>query len=413
MLKSLAPRLWRGLTEGAIARNAGAKFDLVTNFAWGTPKQLHPRTDGSPPQPTWFPAGAPPYGSDPRHPDWTNYERFLLELTRLHRANPPNYWEFWNEPDLAYSWPRTFPDTDIAHRCPVKIPDDINLTSLFQTYEVFHRTLKRELGRDTMLIAPSLNSYCVPLLTKFLDYALAQKLDVNVLAWHELAATQNDLPAIAAHLKDARTRFFSAKYRPLNLREIHIHETVGPAHTTHPGEAVAYLDMLERGGADYAARACFGDPTDELGGRPSGCQNNTLDSILVPLLPGAARDTPRETRATYWVYERYAQLRNQRATCTTSHVQVACIAGINADGDPTVLLGSYANDGTAAVPVTVEFKGMEVRRAVISIARLASGDGPVAAPVTIKEVSIDQKLRLLVPGLSPHEAVILTMKNRR
>jgi RNA polymerase sigma factor (sigma-70 family) len=173
------------------------------------------------------------------------------------------YWDFWNEPDFNHFWPHASGADTV---CQDPLPADP----------------MRELGPEAMLVAPSPGSCCEPFLCAFLDYAVRHRLEVNVLAWHELRETQADLPQIEKHLREARAKFFfdptrpaTAAWRALNLQRIHINEYLGPEHNFHPGEAAAYLYYLERGGAD-------------------------------------ATDARRQPRASWWAYRHYAELQGGR-----------------------------------------------------------------------------------------------------
>jgi len=368
----------------------------VTNFAWGVPA-------------AW---PAPPYGSASQ-PNWTKYNAFLQGLVATYQGQV-SYWEFWNEPDLGYSWPGSGTNTS---NCPDAISGNSQETALlYKTYENFYQTMHSALGPGAMLVAPSLNHYCLVALRKFLGFAVAHHLQVNVLSWHELAASEPDLPSIAAHLKEARAAFFNnPTYQRLNLQEIHINETVGPDDTFDPGEAAAYLYFTETGGADFAVRSCFGDASSG-GGKSTGCQNNTIDSVLAPLPPGSGPATLRYSRATGWVYTVYASLRQQRVPCTPPAAMV-CFAGLNSPSGAVVLIGSIASNGSSAP--SLELKNLRTRPDFASAKmlhvvteELSPGQGAVVDPSSVQDVSVpftQSSVTVPLQPVAPHQAMVVTV----
>ncbi len=67
--------------------------------------------------------------------------------------------------------------------------------------------------------------------------------------------------SIVEHLVEARAGFVqNPRFRSLGLREIHINEYMGLSDRYFPAETVSYLEALERGSADRAARSCWTEP---------------------------------------------------------------------------------------------------------------------------------------------------------
>jgi len=409
--QSLAPAMWRG-GVGPIdyARSAGATYDLVTNFMWGVPRA------------NWQPTGNPPYGNDPQKPDWSRYEQFLTSLARQNRDRV-TFWEFWNEPDFENSWPQTAAG---GERCPDSWGPDPSQDLLFETYAHFYHVMRRELGADALLVAPSTASYCLSYLRKFLDFSIARGLEVNVLSWHELGGpSERNLSLIEDHLAQARAEFFfdparphTARYRPLKLKQIHINEMVGRVHYFRPGETAAYLYFLERGGADAAGHACWED-NGAGDARATGCQNNTLDSLLVPLSPDAPPSSPRQPRAVWWVYKAYADIRARRVPCEPNSPQTVCLAGLNDTGQPVLIVGSFAPDRKAAATLELDVQNLAgqptfaaVRRVHARIERLEPGPQAVPAPSVVREMDLSViagHVPVALPPLASHEAYIVTI----
>jgi uncharacterized iron-regulated protein len=402
----LSPVIWRGADAlVGYAHDAGAAYELVASFLWNKPGAAA--------------SSHPAFGQDAAHPDWSEYEQFLTGLAGRYKE-AVRYWEFWNEPDFDHFWPHaTHADT----RCGEPLENDPLRDRLFEAYGHFVQVMRGELGPEAQLVAPSLAAYCEPFLRAFLQYAAAHRLEVNVLAWHELRASQEDLPSIAEHLAQARREFFydphrpeTAPYRNLHLRGIQINESVGPDHVFHPGDTAAYLYFMERGGADAAVRACWPDEGAANAPGANGCNNNSIDNLLAPA--GSEPGTARQPRPNWWLYARYAQLQHRRVPCEPRWADAVCLAGTDAAGAPTVIVGRY---GTGAQPATLRLRldglahdaALAGRNARVVVARLPAGPTPLpqlpteaAFEATIRSGLVDLEL----PPLAAHEALLIRIE---
>src|SRR5579871_3238587 len=399
LVAPLAPVLWRGGPNLiGYTGKLGAKYELTMSNLWGVP-----RFD-------WSPHMGPPYCN--RKPDdcsasernWGDYEKLVEDTVAAHKTEVA-YWEFWNEPELASRWPQSRSN---PVPCPTPWGQDTARDLLFQTYMHFYQAVRKAAGADALVVAPSISTYCPEYIGAFLDFAADKHLEVNVLSWHELRKSEEDLPSVEQHLKDARARFFTGRYAALNLKSIHINEVGGPKHTFNPGEAASYLYFLERGGADMAGHACWPD------GNSTGCQNGSIDSLVTPSIGESQRP-----RATWWVYKSYADIRKHRVACNVQTRRASCLAGLNENGEPVLIIGSFGDRGAGSNGIVLKLRNVTRLPSGAAdvliygrVAHLKPGPGPVVAPDTSLSSNFSAREGLLditLPALGAHEAYVVTL----
>ena len=363
----LAPRLWRSDLTRAPAERAlalGAHYQVVLSDLWGYP------------------------GSDwqGRGPPWANlrrWEAFVRRVARAHRGQPLS-WDIWNEPDTPTFWRG-------------------GRERFFATFAVANRVLRQELGPGAVIGGPSISRYSPEWIGAFLDHCLGARCRIDFLSWHENLRPDDSLSSIGAHLADARGAVLAdPRYAALGMRAIHVNEYVGREDRYLPGEAVAYLDELERGGADLAARSCWSE--EDCG--PAG-----LDGLLHP-----ADGTPR---AVWWVHRWYAQAAGARLAAQAAHPGLRVLAGRTAENRVEVLIGHAPQRGdgapppSPAVPVDLFLAGAGAREAGrLRVERLpATGDQPLPSPLGAETPSANvtaKGVHIRLPPLGPHEAMRVT-----
>ena len=367
MVAPLEPRLWRSdLLRAPVerARALGARYEVVLSDLWGYP-------------PTgWAGRGAP-------WADLGRWERFVRGIARKNR-DAPVAWDVWNEPNSPDFW-------------------EGGRERFFETYAVANRVLREELGPDAVIGGPSTSRYTPELFSGFLDHCLAASCSVDFLSWHENLTPLDPLDSISAHLTDARTRFLDdPRWAALGMREIHVNEYVGRDDRYEPGEAVAYLAQLERGGADLAARSCW---------TGVDCSPAALGGLLAP---GGS------PRGVWWVHRWYADGVESRVASESTAASVSVLAGAPAPGTVRVLLGHAAPrpapDGapTAAATIALELSGLAPDAPLTLRAERAPATGEAAVPTP--EVLLDRELRaaddgtlgVTLPALAEHEAMLVT-----
>ena len=359
----LAPRLWRSDgVRAPIDRAAafGARYQLVLSDLWG-----YPQSDWNGRGPPWRDLGA--------------WERFVRGTARAYRGRPVT-WDIWNEPNDPGFWSG-------------------GRRRFFQVYSLANHVLREELGGAVAIGGPSVSRYAPRWLRAFLDHCLAERCRLDFLAWHENLTPSDPLGSISVHLADGRVRFVEEpRYAAIGLRAIHINEYVGREDRHMPGEAVAYLQELERGGADLAARSCWSR---------EDCSPAGLDGLLTP---GGS------PRAIWWTHRWYADGVRSRVKSRSEDPAVAVLAGAPAPGGAHVLLGHVAPRGSGgrSRPKVIELalEGLRSRgRAHLTIDRVASaGEAPVPFPERMVQREVElgtDPLRLVLPALGVHEAALV------
>jgi len=314
MIRPLRPALWRGVPRTAPydrARGFGARYVLLLSDAWGYP-------------PTWSKRGAP----YEHLREWAQFVRTVARQTRGQDV----IFDVWNEPDTETFW--------------VGSPEQ-----LFKTYAVAARVLHEELGDDVQVVGPSLGIYNAGYIGAFLDACRSEPgCRVSGLAWHEFPAPSPPISTIVDHLRDARHRFLErTRYAGLGLQRVYVTESVNAYSQYRPGEILAYLSALERGGADGAVRSCFEDPRGA-----NQCFNHTLDGLVTP---GTSRP-----RAAWWAYKLYADGVASRVRSTDSKSVAALASSDSATpGVPQLLLGRFSGspDSRREARVSITLRGLD------------------------------------------------------
>jgi hypothetical protein len=292
MILPLKPRLWRGgPSPECLSRihKFGARLIVVVSDIWrGQQKEKMPYED---------------------YPAW---ERLVRQVGRSLKGNDVIY-DIWNEPETKLFWRGT----------PLQF---------LETFRRAHNVLRQELGAAATISGPSIVLWGnaglgIP---QFMDFCRSNRLQVNVLSWHELGE-EREIPEIANHLRYARKEFIdNPDYAGVGVKEIQVNEIVGSSCHAKPGAILAWLSYLEAGGADGACKACW----DEEDGS-SSCSNFTLDGLLTP--------KSFRPRAAWWVYKLYSDGVGSRVASTSSDVRVVCLSsqGSAVSGQAQVLLGCF------------------------------------------------------------------------
>lgn len=281
----LQPRLWRSDLRRAPldrAERFGALYHVVISDFWGYPKD------------NW-------YGRRPPWEDLKGWRAMVRDLARRYRGRNV-VWDIWNEPNGPNFWAG-------------------GQQRFFRVYSEANRVLREELGPDVEIAGPSIDKYSPEYLLRFLDYCRRKRCRVSILVWHELLEPYQPMRSIIEHLVEARAGFVqNPRFRSLGLREIHINEYMGLSDRYFPAETVSYLEALERGSANRAARSCWTEPE---------CLPAELTGTLAP------DGTPRSA---WWVHRWYAEGAAARVASTSSTDTVAALASA-AGGSAQVLLG--------------------------------------------------------------------------
>lgn len=321
------------------------------------------------------------------------WERFVADSvgSRRQSGQAVASWEVWNEPTVPFFWAGS-------------------IEQFFETYARTYRILRKQLGPDAPIAGPGFHFYDRALLQRFLDYCLAQQLQVNILTWHENGRAP--IPDVADHIDEVRSMFLqSAKYQPLRIREIHIDEYGGRKTTHSPGAMLGYLYYLEAAKVDAAAKSCWKDSK-----RRNECFNGSLDGLVDV-------DSMRP-RSVWWTYKLYADGAASRVLSTTSDRAIVALASSASEATTRaqVLMGKFGPSSTTQ-PVDVVLENMDAlgflsksASVTVSVKRLVpTGELPSDGPVVLREVllPLGRKARLSIPQFALNEVYVLDIKTGR
>jgi len=351
----LAPRLWRSDGMRAPIDRAtafGARYQLVLSDLWG-----YPPSDWNGRGPPWR--------------DLAAWERFVRATARASRGRPV-IWDIWNEPNDPGFWSG-------------------GQRRFFDVYSRANRVLREELGPNVAIAGPSVSRYAPRWLRAFLGHCLAKSCRVRYLAWHENLEASDPLESISQHLADARKRFVEEpRFEALGLRDIHVGEYVGKSDRHLPGEAVSYLQQLERGGADRGARSCWSE---------EDCSAAGLDGLLT------AEGAPR---ATWWAHRWYADGEDSRVRAHSSHGALAALASASA-GRAGVLLGNARHRaGASSRRVRLRLRGELATDVRVRVERVLAGEAAMPEPEVVLDRELrsrDGELSVMLPSLPAHAAM--------
>lgn len=308
-IRPLQPKLWRSnelRLHGAI-QSWGAKFEGVLSDGWGYP------LDGN-----W----------KPPHEDVTAWETFVRRIA-VQSLGMEIYWDIWNEPDTLGSYWGT-------------------QDQFFATWIRAAQIVKQTLGQDARVGGPSTSSFQPEFFEAFLSSCLRAGCEVNFLCWHELEPW-SDIALVEKNVRHMRKAYVeNDRFKPLNLYEIHVNEYVGEVDQYRPAELLAFLFYLERSGADYAARSCWG----------RHCEDNSIDGIIDP--------RSLEPRAPWWVHAYYAAGCEWRVRSSSDfgHLVVIGQALPAETGNAQVLIGYYGHEGATAARISVDIQLVRLSRIV-------------------------------------------------
>lgn len=364
-IRPLQPKLWRSnelRLYGAI-QSWGAKFEGVLSDGWGYPLNVN-----------W----KPPYE------DMATWEAFVRRIA-LQSLGKDMYWDIWNEPDTLGSWWGT-------------------QEQFFAAWIRAAQILKKTLGQDTQVGGPSTSSYQPEFFEAFLSSCLRAECEVNFLCWHELEPW-SDIALVGKNVRHVRKAYVeNDRFRQLKLREIHVNEYVGEVDQYRPAELLAFLFYLERGGADYAARSCWG----------RHCEDNSVDGIIDP--------QSWEPRAPWWVHAYYAAGCEWRVRSSSDFGHVVVIAqALPAEaGYAQALIGYYGHEGAtvARIPIDIRLLGLsrivKTRRIHIKAIQIpdVGAETLVTLPVAFSVLLdvTDDQVSFSLDGLPVHEACAICIE---
>lgn len=369
----LDPAVWRGNPLSASYERAtgfGARYVLVVSDLWGYP-------------------GAGWYG---RQPPWEHPGQWFVFVRNLALAyrNRPLVWDIWNEPNVQYFWNGT-------------------QAQYYQTYGIAQAAIRSVLGSSAVFAGPSVDGFRWSWLYGLLDYCRQQRCRVDILTWAELQPA--GINFISDHVGQARQRLLANRsLAPTGVRSIYVNEYLAQSDALYPGSLVAYLDELERGGADTASMACWPYTRGA-----TTCNEQTLDGLLAP---GSLRP-----RGVWWTARAYAEGVGSRVTVSSSAAGVATIAAARSpdQSHAQVLIGYFDTHRplSRSVGIRVVLRGLAAlpflrtaRKLRVSLQRLLA----TASPSDPQPIGIPQDVpvsrgtaTIVVPPIAVHDAVVVRL----
>ncbi|WP_417821941.1 GH39 family glycosyl hydrolase [Terasakiella sp.] len=277
--------------------------------------------------------------------EWENHVRWLVRALK----DKVWIWEIWNEPDLKHFW-------------------RFSRQEYFETWKIAHDVIREELGDTALIAGPSFVKFDKEYLQDFLDFALQEKLQVDVLTWHSLHTRISAIPENVAYV---RHHFMdNPRYTPLKIKRIHIDEFGGRGSQYSPGTTLTYLWQLENARIDAAAKACWPNLEESL----YYCDSDTLSGLLT--------DDLKAKRAPWWLFAKYNESRNAlRLMIKGQTIWLPALAWEDDHGRAQMLFG-LAEASNAPDNITVEIDGAYQ---VIKAQRLSDqGEAPSDGFVDLK-----------------------------
>lgn len=243
------------------------------------------------------------------------------------------------------------------------------------TFKATHDTV-RQYRPDAKIVAPSVASYGVRLLKRFLGFVAENNLRLDALSWHEFQTPE----VVPAHVNEMR-EFFKTQPGLCNpaCPEIHINEYAPQDQYLVPGYGVGWLYYLEKAGVNQANRACWG-----LNERETTCWDGFEGMFLQDNV------TPRPV---YWVYRAYAEMNDARRVASESSLSqtVAIASKDESKRELRILAGKFGQKG-ASGSVAVEVRNLRynISSVIAEISRVPESGSAERAlpapPAAVREV---------------------------
>jgi hypothetical protein len=364
LIKSLDPLYWRtGSLTAELAprmRSVGAMPVHVLSDVWGYPR-------------------------DGRLAPFADLAAFSAQVrSQAQRLGPDAIYDVWNEANSGDYWFGWF-GGDAGRMGEAE-------ARFYDTFEAAYRAVESVHGQRAKVAGPSLSTYDIKALRRFMDAMLARGVRVDTLAWHDFPTTIEGIAAIESHLKEARREFIdNPRYAAVGVRQLLIGESMSYETQFSPGFLIAHLYHAEAGGAAGLLRACWNEPAQGRGRAISNCWNNSLDGLLT------ADGAPR---AGYWATAAYAATGQGRIGARQLGPGLYGFASRPKPGH-AVLLAASAR--TTAVTLDIPRRTGPIRMARIPM----SGDGRTAMARPRFEPVVAGAVKL-----SPQEVVIFDIPDR-
>lgn len=312
-------------------------------------------------------------------------------------------WDIWNEPDWRDFWPADrFPD------------------QWLQTWKFAYNVI-RDTDPNAIIVGPSY-AFFEPLIggmeegqtmKEFLHFAKEHDVLPDRLVWHELHGDDSHRK-IGRHVDLIRN--FMQNELGIAPLPIDIPEIIVPNHIFHPGIHVWHFAEIEKAGVEGACHAVWDEGTPIWHPDfPEGAidlSRGLWAGHLCHLLTRADQEIPFAPRASWYAYEKYAQMSGNRLE--VQHETFSPVNGIAAFDDQSksfkVLLGSEASsEQTARITFDNISKAGTSGMVNVKITRIPySGDAFLPELVAFgQELEVKNNRVSLELTFSPYEAIFI------
>ncbi|MEG8278398.1 hypothetical protein [Streptomyces sp. AHA2] len=335
--------------------------------------------------------------------DWdcSNYVTFLNTIIdRVQEENLDiHYWDVQNEPDLGIFWPR-----------------EVNKAQYFKMWDTAYRTIKARIP-DAKIAGPSYANFSPERFAGFLDHVKAAGTVPQVLAWHGLEGGD---PAEQADIIRGLLAERDIPEMPFSINEyLYGGPTPNDRSTNelNPGSTAYYLNRLNEGRVESAARGIFPHPLDDNSQPPEHGQTFCCSvPNLAGIIPVGKPDLKTDE---WWTYAAYGDMSGTRyevtdgsritgtATADAGEKQAMVLLGDNTDfrGDATVSI-----EGLNEQPWLTDGGKVDVK-----IDRIPSAAGALESPETVSRqtvtVSGDGTIELPFTWTAPRDAYAVYLTN--
>jgi hypothetical protein len=347
-------------------------------------------------QPIYYPWNNPPTRAGTLD-DWVAFNAnavSILQSSLMSPARPVDYWGIVNEPQFSQYSP-----SDQAR--------------LLETFGHGYHNFKDQ-DSHQKVVGPGTIGYNTTIFTAFLNDAVEKSLKYDAITWHELGTRPEDVVTHVNNLQSLLAARSSLGNPPIIIDEY------ASAEDHHlPGFAVAWFYYLEKAGVSHASRACW-DVQDSVNGTWSDCWDG-LDGLFM-------KDnlTPQ---ALYWVFERYAHMRGNRLTTTsTAPTDVIALASAESTAsEQKILVGRFSSKITAApapaknIKLEIDNLAFTSGKATVQICKIPyngpdQGNLPTMTPLTemiivaTYQATVEQgSMVVSLPGFKDRDAYYVTI----
>ncbi|WP_294304074.1 hypothetical protein [uncultured Chryseobacterium sp.] len=181
-------------------------------------------------------------------------------------------------------------------------------------------------GQNALITGPSFDRYDEREMEDFLKFCNANKIRVDILAWHEWRDGIYE-EAFSKDVKKLRN-IILPKYPKVGVKKIVLNEIINQYSQFSPSEVLQVFKMLEDNNIDGACKGCWAESDGVF-----NC-NNSINGLL---------DTNGKTRSVWWAYKIYNQSTKNRVFHTANYDKLSVFASFDDKGEYIILNNNSGN----------------------------------------------------------------------